>query len=351
MLSKLILRILIVLPLLATSLIAEQADPLGHALKGVRFFGRWDLRAPDRAVTVNGGSYFRVQFAGSSVDALFDIGLNQAPFPTIAWRIDDGEWQEAEVGAKIALTKTASSGAHTLWLMVRGLDERQSRWTNPLVASVTFLGLDFPDGGQVLPPLGTWNESTLKLEFLGDSITEGVVVQDVREGKETLPWRADALHSYACHTAMLLGADWRQVGFGATGLAHGGNGGAVPALESLNFFYADCPRDNWQPDLVVVNQGTNDGSMLADEYQALYSKYLAMIRQAYPQAKIAAVRPFIGAQAESIKRSVDAAVAGGDSKVYYVDTTGWYTGDVHPNARSSKKIADRLAEALRNILN
>jgi lysophospholipase L1-like esterase len=327
---------------------AQAASPFDS----LRFVGRWDLRSPGHAITVNGGSYMLAQFTAPTIEAKFDISLNQAPsFPTITWRIDQGAWQESEVAAKVPLASGLPAGPHTLWLMVRALDEHQSRWNPPLVASVTFLGLGFPDGGNVLPPLPEWDHPKLKIEFLGDSITEGVLVQKVRPGKTSWAWQTDALDSHACKTAMLLGAAWRQVGFGATGLAHGGSGGAPGALDSFNLFYAGCPRDSWQPDLVVVNQGTNDGGMPANQYQLLYAKYLAMIRQAYPKAIIAAERPFDGAQAAGIKQDVEAMKAAGDNNVHYINTTGWYPSpQVHPDAAASTQIASKLKAALEGIL-
>lgn len=314
--------------------------------KQYRFFGRWDLRAADRAITVNSGSYLLTQFSGDSLSAAFDLTVNKAPIPTIAWRIDDGEWQEAEIAASVKLAGGLGKGKHTVMLMARGLDEHQNRWTQPLVASITFLGFELPKRGKFYKPLRAWDKPALKMEFLGDSITEGVLVQGGREGKNTWAWLTDARLSYACQTAMKLGAAWRQVGFGATGLAHGGSGGAAPALNAFNFFYADCPRDNWQPHVVVVNQGTNDGGMPAKDYQPLYTKYLTMIREAYPAAKIVAVRPFNGAQAASIKATVEALKAAGDTKVYFIDTAGWYNGPLHPNVAGSADLAKKLAKAL-----
>ncbi len=314
------------------------------------FSGRWDLRAPAHAITVNSGSYFRACFAGASIDANFDVSRNVKPLPTIAWRIDEGEWKEAEVAGKVRLADGLSPGSHTLWLMARGMDESQSRWTPPLVGSLTFRGLDLPDGGKLLPPLDAWIKPSLKIEFLGDSITEGVQVQPGGggPGKNGAAWRADALHSYACRTAMRLNAAWRQVGFGATGLNHGGSGGALGALKTFDYFYQGCPRDSWQPDVVVINQGTNDASAPPEAYALLYAKYLALVRQAYPKAKIAAMRPFGGAQASSISQEVSKARAKGDHSVYYIDTTGWYTGPLHPGAAASIGLADKLSAALKS---
>lgn len=325
------------------------ADPT--SMQSIRFFGRWDLRAPDRAITVNSGSYLLAQFSGSSISARFDIALNQPPLPILTWRIDNGEWQYAEVAPELKLAEGLAAGPHTLRLMVRGLDEHQSRWKQPLVASVTFLGLDLPAGGQILKSLAEWDNPKLKIEFLGDSITEGVLVGGPH-GFEKTPgaWGSNALDSWVGQTALALGAMWRQVGFGATGINHGGNGGAIAAQDSFNFFYDGCPRDDWQPDLVVINQGTNNAMDNSAKYLPLYGKYLATIRAAYPKAKIAAVRPFSGAQADAIKVAVDAARAAGDQEIYYIDTTGWYLGALHPAARDCAAITAKLTDALKTTV-
>lgn len=333
--------------------------------KAYCFFGRWNLRTANRAVTVNSGSYIRARFSGSSLNASFDISVNQpaynpafekpmgkGSFPTIAWQIDAGEWQEAEVAPTVKLAESLARGQHTVMLMVRGLDEHQDRWTPPLIASVTFTGFGLAKGGNLEMPLPQWRKPALSIEFLGDSITEGVVVNEGRAGviagiPFTWPWLSDARLSYVGQTAMMLGAEWRQVGFGATGLALAGSGGVPGALESFPFFYAGCPRDDWQPDLVIVNQGTNEPSMPTKEYQNLYARYLTLIRTAYPRAKIIALRPFNGAQEGSIQAAVDACKAAGDANVYFIETTGWYNGPLHPNVTGSATIAEKLVTALK----
>lgn len=325
------------------------------------FFGRWDLRTANRAVTINSGSYVKAQFSGNSLVASFDVSVNStnceqekpriSSFPTIAWRIDAGKWQEAEIAARVKLAEGLPKGKHIVMLMVRGLDEHQSRWISPLVASVSFTGFQFAKGGKLESALPIWKKPALTMEFLGDSITEGVVVNEGRAGviegiPFTWPWLADARQSYVGQTAMALGAEWRQVGFGSTGLKLVGSGDVPGALDSFKWFYAGCPRDNWQPDVVVVNHGTND-SFTASEYVPLYTRYLAMIRKAYPKAQIAALRPFCGAQEAAIKTVVEAVNAAGDAKVYYIDSTGWYDGPLHPNIEGSTAITVKLVQALK----
>jgi lysophospholipase L1-like esterase len=359
--TSLVVAIVAVAQAVAAGADAPSTGPALPDQSSLRFVGRWDRRDPSRAITVNSGSYLLAHFSGAGISARFDVSVNKPPLPTIAWRIDQGDWQEAEVAPVVHLAEglkpPASSGAagHTLILMARGLDEHQSRWSAPLVASLTFVGLEPSDGGKLLEPLPEWDKPRLKMEILGDSITEGVLVHGEREGKKTWPWRTDGRLAYPCQTAFQLGAQCRQVGFGAQGLTHGGSGGTLAAPEAFNFFYKTCPRDDWQADLVVINQGTNDGHAKPEQFRPLYRKLLDEIRQAYPKAKIAALRPFNGAHADDIAAEVKASNDSGDANVFYIDTAGWlsngdFTDGLHPNVEGSGKAADRLTAALKEHL-
>ena len=84
---------------------APSSAPSLSKMDEVRFFGRWDLSAPDRALTVNTGSYILAQFSGTSIAAAFNVTSNKAPFPTIAWRIDGNDWQESEISPRCALAE------------------------------------------------------------------------------------------------------------------------------------------------------------------------------------------------------------------------------------------------------
>jgi len=59
------------------------------------------------------------------------------------------------------------------------------------------------------------------------------------------------------------------------------------------------------------------------------------------------MRPFWGAQAESIKAAVEAARAAGDHEIYYVDT-GSYPGPTHPPAKDCTELAAKLIQILKS---
>jgi lysophospholipase L1-like esterase len=317
----------------------------------IRLHGRWDRRQPDRATTVCAGSYIVARFDGRSLAARFDMARNKAPLPTVAWRIDaqDEQWRESEIAESLELAKDLRPGEHTILLLVRGLDEHQPRWSPPLTASVTFLGFDLPAGGQFV---AVADEPKLKVEFLGDSITEGVRVHDKEPGRETWPWTSDALRAYPFKTAMKLEAEWRQVGFGRLGITIPGNGGVPIAPDAFDWFYEGCPRDDWRADVVVVNLGTNDRNATSEQFRPGYARELAAIRKAYPKAAILALRPFNGAHADDIRAEVAARNTAGDARIAYIDTTGWlnksdFTDGVHPNAGAGPKLADHLAPLIK----
>jgi lysophospholipase L1-like esterase len=313
-----------------------------------QFYGRWDLSQPGKAITVNSGSHVTATFHGSGVSAQFDIAGNTGNRPTVSFKLDDGDWIEKEIAATLELATNLPVADHTVALFVRGMSEFEARWTPPLVASTTFLGFTVAGGALVPSP----RPVRTKIEFLGDSITEGVALHaQGPEGQTTPNWRTDGPRSYAALTAMALDAEWRQVGFGRQGLTVGGNGGVPKAQDALNWFYAGVPRDAWQPDLVVINQGTNDSGASGDTFAPLYLSFLGLVRTAYPNAKIAALRPFGGAHAADISAQVAARKAGGDANVFYVDTSGWtaqgdFTDGVHPNVSGSVKISEKLVMAL-----
>ncbi|OBR66743.1 GDSL family lipase [Paenibacillus oryzae] len=116
-------------------------------------------------------------------------------------------------------------------------------------------------------------EAACKLEFIGDSITSGEGIIGARAEMDWLPMWFSAGHGYAKLTADALGADYRvlsQSGWGVLsswdnnphsnlpryyeqicGLLQGKGNKELGALQGHDF-------TEWQPDVVVINLGTND---------------------------------------------------------------------------------------------
>jgi lysophospholipase L1-like esterase len=318
-----------------------------------QYYGRWDLSKAGKAITVNSGSHITASFMGSGISAKFDTSGNTGDIPTVSIKIDDGELVEKEIAGTLELATGLPVALHTVTLFVRGMSESQQRWTPPLVSSTVFTGFTVA-GGNIVP---TARPTRLKMEFLGDSITEGVALQATGpQGQTSQNWRTNGPRGYAAVTAMKMQAEWRQVGFGRQGLTIVGNGGVPKAQDAFNWFYSGVARDSWQPDIVVINQGTNDRGTSGATFAPLYDSFLGIIRTAYPDAKLVALRPLVGDFGSEISAQVAARKTAGDAKIFYVDTAGWtsngdFTDGVHPNQSGSVKIADKLMTALQALPN
>ncbi len=317
----------------------------GGAVAPVQFYGRWDF-TPTAAITVNSGSHVTASFSGTGISARLDLSHSQAPVTTVTWQIDNGSWTDADVTANMVLATGLPAGEHTVVFMARGMEELFNRWDPPVVASLNFMGFDV-QGGSLIP---TARPALYKIEFIGDSLTEGVRIV-FPDGTD--PWHTDGHLAYPCQTALALGAEWRQVGFGHQGILQAGHGNVPVAADSFNWVYATVPRDAWVADMVVLNQGTNDRDASPATFQPEFARYLGIIRAGYPHAKIAVLRTFGGYQEAAIAAAVAALVAGGDTLMWYVDTTGWlvatdYGADgIHPNLTGTAKIIAALVPELR----
>jgi lysophospholipase L1-like esterase len=324
-------------------------DPSDRRLQ---YRGRWSVR-DGRALAVNTGSQIQASFSGDRLALRFDAVYPHEP-PQLWVRLDEHPWQQVEVAPEIELAPSPPHTSHVLRLVFKGAREWDNRWKAPLQTAVALTGIGLAEGGTLRepPPL-----PALRIEFLGDSITEGVLLHRLdRPFPEAWPERADGRLGYAFQTGERLGADTRVVGFGRQGVTIEGNGGVPPAPDAFAWVCGGVPTDGWKPHLVVINQGTNDGSVPSDRFRPAYDRYLSLIRAAYPAAHLILLRPFNGAHADDIRALVEQRVAVGDARLHFVDTTGWLdatidtTDGVHPDAMGHRKAAQRLEAEIRAVL-
>lgn len=325
---------------------------INPADRRLQYRGRWSVR-DGRALAVNTGSQLQACFSGDRLVLRFDATYPHEP-PQLWVRLDLQPWQKVEVAPRIELAPTPPHSAHELRVVFKGAREWDNRWKAPLQTAILLTGIGLAEGGKLLepPPL-----PALRIEFLGDSITEGVLLHRLdRPFPEAWPERADGRLGCAFQTGERLRADTRVVGFGRQGVTVEGNGGVPPAPDAFPWICDGVPKDGWKPDLVVINQGTNDGSVPADRFRPAYSRYLGLIRTDYPEAHLFALRPFNDAHAEDIRALVEQRVATGDARLHFVDTSGWLdstidtTDGVHPNAMGHRKAAERLEAEIRAVL-
>ena len=129
---------------------------------------------------MNTGSTLLFQFEGNNLTLHFTTSQYSQQFPTLWLQIDAEEWKVITPAERLPLAKSSlSQGPHKATLVVKGFREWENRWDKPLVGAIVFRGATPVEGGQLLAP----PERPLKLiEYLGDSITEGVLVHKPSSG-------------------------------------------------------------------------------------------------------------------------------------------------------------------------
>lgn len=238
-----------------------------------------------------------------------------------------------------------------------------------------------------------------KIEFIGDSITSGEGAVGAKAEEDWIPMWFSAVRNYTYMTAEAVDAEYRvlsQSGWGVLtswdnnprnnlpdyyekvcGLLAGDKNAALGALDDYDFA-------SWQPDVVVVNLGTNDGSAFQtpewqDEatgerhkqrlnedgsyheedlkaFEMAVRRFLAKIRKYNPNARIVWVYGMLGIpMMPAIYRAVDEYTkTTGDAKVSVFqlpNTTAETMGSrTHPGALAHEKAAEELAGYIRELL-
>jgi lysophospholipase L1-like esterase len=288
-----------------------------------------------QAVTVNAGAYLALRCRGGCVIHCDTAGLSETAY--LAARVDEGPWRPLRLEPGDERVEIPADGIGAIEVVATDINEHANRWRPPFASALRIVDVD----AELLDPPELPDSL---IEFYGDSITQGIRANP----KCDSPDGSDAIAGYAFVTARALRMRHHQVGFGRQGILRPGNGEVPPAPETFGWNFAGSPAAAMDPDVVVVNQGTND---LDDPgFESAYGAYLRQIRGAYPAAWIFALRPFGGYHADEIAR---AAKELGDPRIVPVDTTGWlgpddFTDGVHPNVRGHRVVADQLAPLIRS---
>ena len=229
-------------------------------------------------------------------------------------------------------------------------------------------------GGTIAPT--EYND--LYIEFVGDSITCAYGVDDEDKSHSFSTSTEDATKSYAYKAAELLNADYSLVAISGYGVVSGYTSGEkntsqlMPTYyESVGFSYGTIDGQNvqdwaWdferQPDVVVINLGTNDASYAKsnekrEEFQAAYLEFLYQIREKNPDAYIICslgvmggnLSQYLGYAVDQFKEET------GDEKVEtctlgQIKADEGYAADWHPTEATHTRVADEIATEIKSVL-
>lgn len=322
--------------------------------ESIRLSGRWDKRGEttwykkiESAVTTTTGSKIEFAFRGKMAVMHFDTTWSENPCPHLWIIVDSGVKIEVPLDRFIRI-EAETDGVHIAKVIYKGGVEMHHRWNEPLIGKIAFCGVEV-DEGATLP-----EDSRKIIEFVGDSITEGVLVDASynphSNDQLNRPYQDDVTATYAYLTAQNLNLRPIFMGYGATGLTHGGCGSVPKAIEAYPYCYNNAPY-NPEADYIVINHGANDQRSSAEEYLKEYEEFLKLVRKLNPSAKIVVLSPFCGAFADALEQFVPQYNVKWSDNIFFINSKGWVSPDpIHPLRDGHKIIAGYLTESLQNIL-
>ncbi len=240
---------------------------------------------------------------------------------------------------------------------------------------------------------------SLKLEFVGDSITSGEGTYGAIYDMDWLPAYMSYSRTYAGIIEKKLNAEVRMISQGGWGVYSGWDNDRTHNIPSIYTKVCGFAKgesdikagaqkeyipDDWQPDAVIINLGTNDVSGFdqppffdplsgkynklsrnpdgtlkkedTDKIEAAVSDFIKQIRKLYPKAYILWIYGMIGYE---LAPFLSNAVYGYkeetlDNNVFYLTVPETLPGEFgsrqHPGYESHKKIAAILADHLGKVL-
>jgi hypothetical protein len=201
-----------------------------------------------------------------------------------------------------------------------------------------------------------------KIEFVGNSITCGFGndTSGIPCGQGEWFDQENAWLSYAPVTARALKAQWQLTAVSGIGLIHSC---CKMAITMPDVFDRMDPRGNrgtwdfkaYQPDVVTVCLGQNDGIQDSVTFCSAYVKFVHHLRTVYPRARIVLLSsPMANAELKrELTRYLDAvAGAAGDPLVSdFFFSKQWTHGCAsHPDLRDDIEIAGELTNYLKRLM-
>lgn len=299
------------------------------------FQGRWAAKALQQTpvmTSTNLGAEFWLQVTGASYITLAFLNLTMMS-SWLAVQIDGLPYQRFPVtSAPIRLTLDAAP--HILRVVMSGNTDEDQVWTT--AASFAVKGVQ-TDG-----ELAAIKPGRHSITWIGDSLTAGCWVAGRQPAED---YRGEA--NYAAIASDLLDARNVRLAYSAIGLSKPGTGGVPPLPDVLTALDRSTPWEPVPTDVVVVNVGTNDGRLTADEFAAQLRQFLNQVQTLYPNSRLAVMIPF-SQRFDRIIRSVVASFM----QIDLIETATWEpttTDHIHLDSTGSQVAGQLTAAALRQL--
>ena len=305
----------------------------------VGFVGRWfdsTISGTNVKSTINQGSelYFKVKNT-TSINVNFIVNTAYKT-PYFAYSIDGADMTRQLVTSPTL--PTVSLDEHIIRVVVDGVTESEDKWIGE--KGFAFKDITVDSTGTVTGVL----PKNKKIMFFGDSITEGIRVLNMNADSEG----NSATGAFPYIASTNLNAISYRVGFGGAGVTKGGNGGVPSLINFIDNMTKNKLAPYYEPDIIVVNIGTNDFDAATDVFKSQYTAVINRLLIKYSGTPLFIMVPFNGA-----KKSEITDITNNKKGVYMVDTTGWdisTTDGLHPDVAGSIKAGTKLSDYIISTL-
>ncbi len=319
----------------------------------IQYTGRIDYSNPLKPRIWAPGVYIEAKFKGSTCVVLLNdevVGGNTHNYLEIV--IDGKNPYRVQTTGKmnrIALPSGLPDTEHTVLIC---------KDTESNIGYIDFVGFEC----EQLLPLPA--KSKHKIEYFGDSITSGTGMDEsvIPCGKGQWYDEHNAYMSYGALTSRNLDAQWQLTALAGVGLVHSCCDMKVlmPVIYDKVFLYADSIAWDfkaYQPDVVTICLGQNDGVQDSTLFCGAYIKFVNNIRARYPKADIICLtspmgdRSLIPALKRYLTAVTDFEYAAGDKKVHRFFFAKQYNHGCggHPDLNDHKLIAGELTAYIKQL--
>jgi len=317
------------------------------------FTGRVDFTNPSLPRFYSPGVYVEGKFKGSSCEIeVNDEVLYGTSHNFITVVVDGGTPKRIKLSGKsnkILIADNLSNKEHSFLLC---------KSTESGIGYIEFVGVRCQT--LLYPP----RPKSRKIEFIGNSITCGMGADLSIPCDSTGAWydQHNAYMSYGPLTSRSVGADWVLSAVSGIGLIHSCCDMDIKmpqVFDKLNMRENTGTWDfsRYQPDVVTVCLGQNDGIQDSSKFCDAYVAFLKKLRAHYPKATIICLTSpmaspeLLAFMKISLHSVVSEMKTQGDNNVYsYAFSKRFYKGcGEHPDLEEHREIASELSKVIKQI--
>jgi len=311
----------------------------------IQYTGRIDFTNPKLPRFWQPGVYFTIRFSGSYCEVILNDEILWGKNHNYLEVIIDGKAARIQTRAKtdtLDLGKGLSGGIHVLTVCKN------------TEANIGFLELVRISVRELLKPL---SKPARKIEFIGNSITcgTGADLSEIPCGKGVWQDQHNAYLSYGPVTARALNAQYHLSAVSGIGLMRSCCNMNIIMPHVFDKVSMRNDTINWdfnkyQPDVVTVCLGQNDGIQDSTAFCTNYLSFLEQLRKYYPKAEIICLTsPMADARLAAFMKKVLTTIVNtvnrnGDKKITrYFFSKQYHNGcDGHPDLAEHQQIAVEL---------